>query len=32
MVVELEVSGPGGKVLAKGQATAIPVGGEPSTQ
>ena len=28
MVVELEVSGAEGKVLAKGQATAIPVGGE----
>lgn len=32
MVVEFEVSGAGGKVLAKGQATAIPVGGEPSGQ
>jgi acyl-CoA thioesterase len=30
MVVELEVSGAEGRVLAKGQATAIPVGGERS--
>ena len=30
MVVELVVSGAGGKLLAKGQATAIPVGGERS--
>jgi len=32
MVVEIEVIGPGGKALAKGQATAIPVGQEPPKQ